>query len=158
MPCGTSFDGESASVPSRAIKGPVMRKRLSVLWVTAAVVSGLGMFTQAAPGLGQIDRAASTGTAQAAPPASTPSTTLRLRGTIDKYDPSTRVLSLSTSNGIVQFPLASTARIRQRRDRIDATALEKLAGYRAAIRYSEAGGRKTVESVQVFGKNERTER
>jgi hypothetical protein len=135
-------------------KRPVMRKRLSVLLLSAAVVSGVGAFAEAPPRTGQIDGAVSAA-AQSTPPAST---TLRMRGTIDKYDASTRVLSLSTSNGTLQFPLASTARIRQGRDRIDALELEKLVGHRAAVRYSESGGNKTAESIHVFGKNERTER
>jgi hypothetical protein len=79
-----------------------------------------------------------------------------MRGTIEAYNASTGMLSLSTAHGIVQFPITSTARIRQRRDRIDAIKLEKLAGYRVAIRYSESGDRRIVASVQVFGKDERT--
>src|SRR5450759_3981405 len=136
-------------------KRPVMRKRLSVLLLSAAVVSGIGAFAQAPPGAGRIDGVASTDAAQSTPPAST---TLRMPGTIDKYDASTRMLSLSTSNGTVQFPLASTARIRQGWHKIDALELEKLGGYRAAIRYSESSGNRIVESVHVFGKNERIER
>ena len=93
--------------------------------------------------------------AQSTPPGAT---TLRVRGTIDKYDASTRILSLSTSNGTVQLLLASTARIRQGWHKLDPLELRKLVGYRAAIGYSESGGNKTVESVHVFGKNERMER
>ena len=129
-------------------------KRPSVVLLSAAVLTGVPALTHAASGGAPIQGAASTDITHAAPLAPT---TLRMRGTIDKYDTATRILSLSTSKGIVQFPLASTARVRQRRDRIDAAALEKLAGYRAAIRYSESGGNKTVESVQVFGRNERTQ-
>jgi hypothetical protein len=131
-----------------------MRKRFLVLLLTAAVASGHGP-AQAASGAGQIDQAASPDAAHTAPPVST---TLRMRGTIDKYDASTGVLSVATSNGPVQLPIASTARIRQRRDKIDAVKLEKLAGYRVAIRYSESGGNRIVESVQVLGKDERTKR
>jgi hypothetical protein len=87
--------------------------------------------------------------AQAAPPAST---TLRMRGTVDRYDTSTRILSLSTSNGTLKLPLAQTARVRQDSQEIDASELEKLAGCRASVRYSESGGTMTVESVHVFGK------
>ena len=132
-----------------------MRKRFFVLLLTAAVVPGYGAFAQAASGAGQIDQRASPDAAQTAPPVST---TLRMRGTIDKYNAATGMLSMSTSSGIVQFPITSTARIRQGRDKIDAMTLEKLAGYRVAIRYSESGGNKMVESVQVFGKDERTKR
>src|SRR5471032_1990148 len=118
---------------------PVMRKRISILLLSAAVVSGVGAFADAPSGTGQIG--VSTDAAQSMPPAST---TLRMRGTIDKYDASTRTLSLSTSKGTMQFPLASTARIRQGWHQIDASALEKLAGRRAAIRYSESAGNKIV--------------
>ena len=100
-----------------------------VLLLSAAVVSGVWAFAQG--------------------PAST---TLRMRGTIEKYDPSTRTLSISTPNATIQFPLASTAVIRQGWRKIDASQLEKLSGYRAAVRYSESGGSKTVESIHVLGK------
>lgn len=133
-----------------------MRKRHSVLLLSAAVTSGsIGAFAQALPTAVQIDGAASSGASQSAPPAST---TLSMRGTIEKYEPSARILSLTTSNGTVRFPLASTARIRQGLQTIDASALEKLSRYRAVVRYSESDGHKTVESVHVFGKSERMER
>ena len=119
-----------------------MRKRFSVLLLSAAVVLCRGAFGQAP-------------TAPSTPPSST---TLTMRGTIEKYEASTRMLSLSTSTGTVQFPLASTARIRQGSHKIDASDLEKLSSYRAAVRYSESGGKKTVESVQVFGRSERMAR
>jgi hypothetical protein len=94
---------------------------------------------------------ASVGFVQPAPPSS--STTLRLRGTIEKYESATRILSVVTASGTVKFPLAATSRIRQGWHQIDASLLEKLSGYKADIRYSEAGGRKTVESVHVVGKS-----
>jgi hypothetical protein len=129
-----------------------VRKRFFVLLLTAVVVPGRGAFAET-PWMEQIDQAASTG---AAPTGRSAPTTLRVRGTIEAYNASTGTLSLSTANGIVPFPITSTARIRQRRDRIDASKLEKLAGYRVAIRYSESGDHKIVTSVQVFGKDERT--
>jgi hypothetical protein len=130
-----------------------MRKRLSVLLWSAAVVSGIGVFATAPPATGQIDGAVPTDAARSTPPATT---TLSRRGTIGSYDASTRMLSLSTSNGTVQFPLPPTARIRQGWHTLDPLELEKLAGRRAAVRYSESGDNKFVESVHVFGKNERT--
>ena len=126
-----------------------MRKRLSMLLLAAAVASGIGAFAEGPSGIGQIDGAVSTDSAQSTPPAST---TLRMPGTIDKYDASTRVLLLSTSNGKVQFPLASAARIQRGGQTIDASELAKLSGYRAAVRYAESGGTKTVESVHVLEK------
>src|SRR2546425_10434710 len=74
-------------------------------------------------------------------------TTLRMRGTIGHYDAASRMLSLMTADGTLQIQLASTIRIRQGRRDIDAAALEKLSGYRAAVRYSESGGNKIAESI-----------
>jgi hypothetical protein len=89
--------------------------------------------------------------------ASSASTTLRVNGTIDRFDASTRILTLSTSNGTVRFTVALVTRIRQGWHRIELLELQKLAGYRATVRYSESEGTKIVESVHVFGKNERSE-
>jgi hypothetical protein len=85
-------------------------------------------------------------------------TTLRMNGTIDNFDASTRILSLSTANGTVQFPVASAVRIRQGWHKVEPQELQKLVGCRATVRYSESGGNKTVASVHVFGKTERSER
>jgi hypothetical protein len=133
-------------------RGRVMKKRLSVVVMCAAIVSGVESFAQSPNGPGPI---VSTDGEPSGPPAST---TLRMNGTIGKYDVSASLLSVSTSNGTVQLALSSGARIREGWHRIDAQALEKLTGYRAAIRYSEADGVKTVESIHVFGKHERSER
>jgi hypothetical protein len=119
------------------------------------MVASIETFADAPFGTGPIADAG-TDAAQSTSPGST---TLRVRGTIDKYDASTRILSLSTSNGTMHLLLASTARIRQGWHKLDPLELRKLVGYRAAIGYSESGGgNKTVESVHVFGKNERIER
>jgi hypothetical protein len=104
--------------------------------ILSAAISGAGVFAQVP-----------------APSTSPISTTLRMRGTIEKYDPSTRTLSISTPTTTVQFPLGSTTRVRQGWRAIDASDLEKLAGYRAAVRYSESRGEKTVVSIHVFGKS-----
>ena len=117
-----------------------MRKGLSVLLMSAVMVSGERAFAQA--------EAAQSGLSGSA-------TTLRMDGTIDKYDASAGILSLSTANGTVRVPLAPSARIRPGWTTIDPSGLDKLSGYRARIRYSESGGRKAVESIHVFGKNER---
>lgn len=79
------------------------------------------------------------------------STTVRVSGTIERFDPSTRILSLSTTHGAVRLPIPSSARIRQGVRKIDASDLQKLTGDRATVRYTESGGGKRVESVHVFG-------
>jgi hypothetical protein len=132
-----------------------MNNRLIVLLLSAAVSSGVGVWAQAPRPTGQIDGAVPAAAGQPAPSAST---TLRVNGTIDRFDASTRILSLSTSNGTAQFPVASTTRIRQGWHKVDPAELQKLAGNHATVRYTESGGIKIVESVHVFGKNQRIER
>jgi hypothetical protein len=127
-----------------------MRKRLSLLLLSATMGSGIAALADAPPRTRQVEL----NDTQSAPAA----TTLRMRGTIDRYDASTRILSLSTANGTMRLVLASTARIRQGWHKLDPIELRKLVGYRAAVGYSESDGNKTVESVHVFGKNERIER
>jgi hypothetical protein len=134
-----------------------MRKRLSVVLLSAVMVSG-GRALAQAQGTGPTGPAASVDAAE-----SEASTTLRMGGTIDKYDASTRTLSLTTPTGTVQLPLASTARVGwgpfgRGPQKIDPSELQKLAGFRAVIRYTEAHGKKTVESIRVFDKNGRIER
>jgi hypothetical protein len=98
---------------------------------------------------------AGTGATASAVPAAT---ALRMRGTIDKYDGSARILSLATGNGIVPFQLVAATRIRQHWQDVDPSQLAALAGSRATVRYTESRGDKTAESVHVFGKSERTDR
>ena len=107
-----------------------MKKSLTVFLLSAALASGADLFAQALPA----------------------STTLRVRGTIDKYDASSRTLSLSTAGGTLRLPLAPTTRISQEGHKIEALALEKMAGDRATVRYTDSDCGRIVESVRVFGK------
>lgn len=126
-----------------------MRTRMFAWLLLAAMFAGIAAYAQAPSETGQAGEAAST---EAVPSTAPTSTTLRMHGTLDKYEASTRILSLSTPTGTLRFPLAPTARIRQNSQEIDESELQKFAGYRAAVRYSESDGNKTVESVHVFGK------
>jgi hypothetical protein len=85
-------------------------------------------------------------------------TTIRVRGTISTYDADSAVLTLSTTTGVVRFPVASQTRIRHDGRTVDRTELKTLTGLRAAVRYSETGGHTTVESVNVFDTSERNPR
>jgi hypothetical protein len=121
-----------------------MKTRLFVVPLLALMVAGGGAAA----------RADDTTPAATPPPTAT---TLRMRGTIGKYDAATRTLSLMTADGTLQMHLAQGARISHGWRDVDESQLEKLAGYRAAVRYSESGGNKMAESIHVFGKRERTE-
>jgi hypothetical protein len=104
--------------------------RLIVLLLSAALASEAGVSGQA--------------------PAA--ATTLRVYGTIAKYDAPSRTLSLSTSAGEMRLPLAPTTRIRQSGHTVDALALQKATGDHATVRYTESDGHRLVESVHLFGK------
>jgi hypothetical protein len=112
----------------------------------------LALVTLASTPAGSVAHADDTRSTATAP------TTLRLRGIVKKYDAATRMLSLTTADGAVQILVAPAVRIRHGWTEIDAGELAKLAGYRAAVRYSESGGNRTAESIHVFGRTERTER
>src|SRR5436190_9071872 len=105
-----------------------MRKPLPVLLLSAALASSVANSRQASSPPGQNDLVTSPGNVQPSPSAAT---TLRVGGTIDKYDASIRVLTLITTAGTVQFALAATARIRRHGRQIDAADLENLSGCRA---------------------------
>jgi len=126
--------------------GGVMTKRFAAVILFTAAVCSAGARTQSPPKKSTADE-----TAQAPSPQPSP-TTLLMRGTIEKYDASHRILSLSSSTGTVQFPVPLTVRIRKGWHRLDAPALETMLGLRAAVRYSQSGGEKILESVHVFDK------
>jgi hypothetical protein len=87
-----------------------------------------------------------------------PPTTLRAVGTISSYDGDLRVLALTTQTGVVRFPLGTAAHVHLDGHQVETGRLTGLTGYRAAVRYSEVGGRRTVRSVNVFDNRERTPR
>ena len=125
-----------------------MNNRIIVALLSTAMVSSVGWFVQEPAAIGQ----SVSGVSSSVPQSTAPSTTLSVRGTIDKYDASSRTLSLTTSNGSLQLPLSSNTRIRRGWRKLEPAELEKLAGDQATVRYTESGGNKIVESVHVFGK------
>ena len=88
------------------------------------------------------------GSAQATPPETLP-TTLRVHGTIEKYDPSTRVLSLTTPDGPAVFEITSVARIHQGWHTIQLFELERLTGFQATVRYADSAEGPKVQSVRI---------
>lgn len=134
-----------------------IKKLVPVLVVCCAVGSSVVAFAQSKTA----GKATATTSASSAAPTtkSRPAaTTLSQTGTIEKFDPATGVLSLSTAKGMQQLTLGPTARIQESSRKIDASGLEKLVGHRATIRYSEMSGNKVVESVRVTSGKSKTKR
>jgi hypothetical protein len=121
----------------------------AMLLLSAVALSSMGAFPQHAlatgQGVGAVPTTATQSVAQS-------STTLSLRGIIEKYDAASRTLSLSTSSGAVQFSVASTTRIRRGWHKVEASELQNLAGDHATVRYTESSGNRIVESIHVFEK------
>ena len=114
-----------------------MKRRLSALVACGVLAASAGALAQK-------------GREGAAPPVTRSTTTVRMNGTIEKYDTATRILSLSTPRGTERFTLEPSTRLRQGWLKIDDAALIKLAGYRAVVRYTEPFGRRTIESIHVW--------
>jgi hypothetical protein len=130
-----------------------MMKPLLALVLSVVAVPGTATLAAQPPTrAAQSDSASSPNITQSSP---TAVPRLRLRGTIESYDPLTRTLSLSTLSGMLRLPVAQSARVGRGAQRLEASDLRDLAGYRAAVRYSESAGSKTIESVNVFEKSER---
>jgi hypothetical protein len=82
-------------------------------------------------------------------------TTVRVRGTIERYDPATRHLRVTTANGSAEFAVPSTAHVSQRGTAIDPGELERLTGSGVVVRYyADAEGRADVKSIHVFASSE----
>ena len=78
-----------------------------------------------------------------------------MQGTIAGYNGDSRLLSLSTTSGLVHFDVPDSARIRLDGRKVERRLLISLGGYAAAVHYSAAGGHTTLRSVDVFDKKER---
>jgi hypothetical protein len=70
-------------------------------------------------------------------------------GTIVKYDVASHSLSLSTATGEQRFVLAETTPVRLGSRVLKPQDLAAHKGARAKVRYTEEGGKRTVESVMV---------
>ena len=121
----------------------------TMLLLSAVAVSSMGAFAQHALAMGQGPGAVA---ATATQSDAQSSTTLSLRGIIEKYDAASRTLSLSTSSGAVRFSVASTTRIRRGWHKVDESELPNFAGDHATVRYTESSGNRIVESIHVFEK------
>jgi hypothetical protein len=128
-----------------------MKKPLTFVLLIGVPIAALEVCAHAGTDTTRFDRVMAIESDQSAQPSST----LVVRGTIKTYDPVSKTLQLSTSNGTMQFTIPAAVRVRQRWHSIETAALAKCSGFRAAIRYSESGAEKTVQSVHVFGKDER---
>lgn len=94
---------------------------------------------------------AAAGGHQKGKPMATAGTATVATGKIVKFDASANTVTIATSGGEQQFVLNSSSKIREGSKSLAAADLEKLAGHRATIRYTESNGQKMVQSLGVAG-------
>lgn len=117
-----------------------MRKVRDTLATAVAVLAMAGM-ALASQGTPPHKAAAKTSAAK--------STSLVAKGKLIKFDASSNALTVSTSHGEEQFMLGPSARIHDGSKSVAAANLGTLTGKDVSIKYTEANGQKTVESVSV---------
>jgi hypothetical protein len=83
-------------------------------------------------------------------------TTLVASGKIVQFDATGQALTLSTAKGEQHFTVGPDARLRDASHTITVADLGKLAGHKATVRYKEAAGERSVESIRVSGSTAKT--
>ena len=73
-------------------------------------------------------------------------------GTLDKYDSGANSIVVNTGKGTETLSLSSTSAVRMGAKTMAAADLSSHTGDRVKVRYSEANGQRTVQSVQIEGK------
>ena len=73
-------------------------------------------------------------------------------GTLDKYDSGGNTIVVNTGKGTETLSLSSTSAVRMGAKTMTASDLSSHTGDRVKVRYSEANGQRTVQSVQIEGK------
>jgi len=73
-------------------------------------------------------------------------------GTLDKYDAGANTIIVNTGKGTETLSLSSTSTVHMGAKTMSTSDLSSHAGDRVKVRYAEASGQRTVESVQIEGK------
>ena len=73
-------------------------------------------------------------------------------GTLDKYDSGANSIVVNTGKGTETLSLSSTSAVRMGAKTMTASDLSSHTGDRVKVRYAEANGSRTVQSVQIEGK------
>ena len=107
------------------------------LTIAAAVLALSGpAFAQAKP-------------AKAAAAKAAKATTITATGTVSKFDAATNTLTVTTPKGDVSFNVGSSATVMANGKKVAASDLPNHVGHKVTVRYTEAGGTKTAESIRV---------
>jgi hypothetical protein len=87
--------------------------------------------------------------ALAKPAKAAKATAITASGTVSKYDAASNTLTVTTAKGDVAFMVDSTASVTADGKKVMASELPSHVGHKVTVRYTEAGGQKTAQSVRV---------
>jgi hypothetical protein len=76
-------------------------------------------------------------------------TAITTSGTVSKYDAASNTLTVTTPKGDVSFMVDSTASVSANGKKVMASDLPSHVGHKVVVRYTEANGQKTAQSVRV---------
>jgi hypothetical protein len=116
--------------------------RTAAVAATVLALSGFAYAGQATP--------ATKATAKAEKPAKAAKMTMiTATGTVSKWDAASNMLTVTTAKGDVTFNVGSSAIITANGKKVASSDLSNQMGHKVTVRYSEANGQKTAESVRV---------
>jgi hypothetical protein len=76
-------------------------------------------------------------------------TMITATGTVSKFDAASHTLTVTTPKGDVAFMVDSTASITANGKKVMASDLPNHVGHKVTVRYTDANGQKTAQSVKV---------
>lgn len=85
----------------------------------------------------------------AAKPAKSSMASHSVTGTLEKFDPSDKMLTLKTAKGTETLTLGTDARIREGSQTLSSSDLSSHAGSRVRVSYVENNGQKTAREVSL---------
>jgi hypothetical protein len=88
-------------------------------------------------------------TMEAKPAKAAKVTTITATGTVGKFDAASHTLTVTTPKGDVAFMVDSTASITANGKKVVASDLPSHVGHKVTVRYTDANGQKTAQSVKV---------
>ncbi len=119
----------------------------------AITVSVLALTTSAMAQSPPAQQPGRQGTPPAAAPTQKPQSEMTATGAVVKYDPATRILTLTTTrNQQDTFELAAKVTIQEGAKTLTIADLGGATGKEATVRYTESGGKKVASSVMLMAK------
>jgi hypothetical protein len=76
-------------------------------------------------------------------------TMITATGTVSKFDAASHTLTVTTPKGDVAFMVDSTASVTANGKKVMASDLPSHVGHKVTVRYTDANGQKTAQSVKV---------